>query len=142
MIDISRYSPLFKSHLQVCVDRLMLPVASDMVDFMLSKNLAVEHSLLQTLLHKLGKQNIWLRAREVFRRKYRSLVYCLAHLWHRGKKWPKIRQLSFRLRLYTRSRWSYSWIRVRVNMAAHWIIHCLSSALAWRGCRLFFLDLK
>ncbi|KAM4539614.1 protein TOPAZ1 [Odontesthes bonariensis] len=67
-IDISRYSPLFNAHLQVCVDRLMLPVASDTVDLMLSKNLAVEHSVLQTLLHKLGKQNIWLRAREVFRR--------------------------------------------------------------------------
>ncbi|XP_023116713.2 uncharacterized protein topaz1 [Amphiprion ocellaris] len=67
LIDISRYSPLFNSHLQVCVDRQILPVASDTVDFMLSKNLAVNHTVLQTLLHKLGKQNLWLRAREVFR---------------------------------------------------------------------------
>ncbi|XP_030597258.1 uncharacterized protein topaz1 [Archocentrus centrarchus] len=67
LMDISRYNPLFNSHLQVCVDRHMLPVAADTVDFMLSKNLAVEHSVLQILLHKLGKQNLWLRAREVFR---------------------------------------------------------------------------
>ncbi|XP_034748546.1 protein TOPAZ1 isoform X2 [Etheostoma cragini] len=67
LVDISRYGPLFNSHLQVCVDRQILPVASDTVDFMLSKNLAVDHALLETLLQKLGKQNLWLRAREVFR---------------------------------------------------------------------------
>ncbi|XP_031143063.1 uncharacterized protein topaz1 isoform X3 [Sander lucioperca] len=67
LVDISRYGPLFNSHLQVCVDRQILPVASDTVDFMLSKNLAVDHALLQMLLQKLGKQNLWLRAREVFR---------------------------------------------------------------------------
>ncbi|KAM7372919.1 hypothetical protein PAMP_007809 [Pampus punctatissimus] len=67
MIDISRYIPLFNSHLQVCVDRQILPVASDTVEFMLFKNLAVDHTVLQILLHKLGKQNLWLRAREVFR---------------------------------------------------------------------------
>lgn len=74
-MDISRYSPLFNSHLQVCVDRQILPVASDTVDFMLSKNLAVDHTVLQILLQKLGKQNLWLRAREVFRRKYHTLVF-------------------------------------------------------------------
>ncbi|XP_023284319.1 testis- and ovary-specific PAZ domain-containing protein 1-like [Seriola lalandi dorsalis] len=67
LVDISRYSPLFNSHLRVCVDRQILPVASDTVDFMLSQNVAVDHAVLQTLLHKLGKQNLWLRAREVFR---------------------------------------------------------------------------
>ncbi|XP_071356453.1 protein TOPAZ1 isoform X5 [Trachinotus anak] len=67
LVDISRYRPLFNSHLQVCVDRQILPVASDTVDFMLSQNLAVDHTVLQILLHKLGKQNLWLRAREVFR---------------------------------------------------------------------------
>lgn len=74
-MDISRYSPLFNSHLQVCVDRQILPVASDTVDFMLSKNLAVDHTVLQILLQKLGKQNLWLRAREVFKRKYHTLVF-------------------------------------------------------------------
>nr|XP_057903560.1 protein TOPAZ1 isoform X2 [Doryrhamphus excisus] len=65
--DVLRYTPLFNSHLQVCLDRQVLPVASDAVDFMLSKKLLVEHVVLQKLLHKLGKQNQWLRAREVFR---------------------------------------------------------------------------
>nr|XP_019946442.1 PREDICTED: testis- and ovary-specific PAZ domain-containing protein 1 isoform X2 [Paralichthys olivaceus] len=67
LIDISRYGPLFDSHLRVCMDRQVLPVASDTVDFMLSHNLAVDHAMLQILFHKLGKQNHWLRAREVFR---------------------------------------------------------------------------
>ncbi|XP_045915148.1 protein TOPAZ1-like [Micropterus dolomieu] len=67
MVDVSKYSRLFNSHLQVCVDRQTLPVASDTVDFMLCKNLAVDHAMLQILIHKLGKQNLWLRAREVFR---------------------------------------------------------------------------
>lgn len=74
LVDISRYIPLFNSQLQVCMDRQILPVASDTVDFMLSRNLAVEQAMLQMLLHKLGKQNLWLRAREVFRRKYHFLV--------------------------------------------------------------------
>ncbi|TKS88944.1 Testis- and ovary-specific PAZ domain-containing protein 1 [Collichthys lucidus] len=66
-VNVSRYCLLFNTHLQVCVDRQTLPVASDTVDFMLSKKLAVDNSLLQILLQKLGKQNLWLRAREVFR---------------------------------------------------------------------------
>ncbi|KAK9526263.1 hypothetical protein VZT92_014972 [Zoarces viviparus] len=67
VVDIYRYGSLFNSHLRVCVDRQMLPVASDAVDFMLSRKLPVDHALLQMLLHKLVKQNLWLRAREVFR---------------------------------------------------------------------------
>ncbi|KAF7664677.1 hypothetical protein LDENG_00168510 [Lucifuga dentata] len=68
LIDISRYNPLFNSHLQACMDRQLLVIASDLVDFMLSKNLAVNPTMLQMLLQKLGKQNLWLRAREVFKR--------------------------------------------------------------------------
>ncbi|XP_074469730.1 uncharacterized protein topaz1 isoform X3 [Sebastes fasciatus] len=67
LVDVSRYGPLFNCHLQVCVERQIIPVASDTVDFMLSKKLSVDQALLQMLLHKLGKQNLWLRAREVFR---------------------------------------------------------------------------
>lgn len=68
LIDISRFYPLFSAHLQTCVDRQVLPVASDTVDFMLSKKIKVDGSTLQMLLHKLGKQSLWLKAREVFRR--------------------------------------------------------------------------
>ncbi|RVE66395.1 hypothetical protein OJAV_G00106800 [Oryzias javanicus] len=55
MPDVSKSTSMFNSHLQACVDRQILPVASDTVDFMLSNKLAVDHTLLQTLLHKLGK---------------------------------------------------------------------------------------
>ncbi|XP_068432276.1 uncharacterized protein topaz1 isoform X4 [Clinocottus analis] len=67
VVDTSRYSSLFNSHVRVCMDRQILPVASDAVDFMLYKKLPVELSLLQILFSKLGKQNHWLRARELFR---------------------------------------------------------------------------
>lgn len=83
-VNISRYCPPFNTHLQVCVDRQMLPVASDTVDFMLSKKLSVTPSMLQTLIHKLGRQNLWLRARKVFRRECRSLVCWPASLFIAG----------------------------------------------------------
>ncbi|XP_038156294.1 protein TOPAZ1 [Cyprinodon tularosa] len=69
-IDISRYAPHFTSHLQMCLEterHTFLPVASDTVEFMLSKGLAVDPLLLQTTIEKLGRQNHWLRAREVFK---------------------------------------------------------------------------
>ncbi|XP_013876576.1 uncharacterized protein topaz1 isoform X2 [Austrofundulus limnaeus] len=67
LIDISRYSPQFNSHLQVCMEKQILPVAADTVNFMLCKKLPVDHSVLQTLIHKLGKQNFWLLARRLFK---------------------------------------------------------------------------
>lgn len=78
-VDISRYRPFFSSHLQACIDRQVLTVASDMVDFMLSKELPVDHAMLRMLLHKLGKQNLWLRAREVFRRTFLFAFSCFSY---------------------------------------------------------------
>ncbi|XP_061738549.1 uncharacterized protein topaz1 isoform X2 [Nerophis ophidion] len=66
-VEVLRYTGLFNSHLQVCVDRHVLPVASDMVDFMLRKKLLVDYAVLQRLIQKLAKQNHWLRARQVFK---------------------------------------------------------------------------
>lgn len=74
-VNVSNYCSAFNAHLLVCVDRQTLPVASDLVDFMLAKQLAVEPPLLQTLLQKLGRQNLWLRARELFRRESSSHFY-------------------------------------------------------------------
>lgn len=68
LADISIYGCLFNGHLKSCVDRQTVTVASDTLGFMLSKSLAVDPPLLHTLLHKLGKQNIWLRARALFKR--------------------------------------------------------------------------
>lgn len=81
LVDVSRYVPLLNAHLQDFEDRQILTVASDTVDFMLSKKIAVEQKLLQMLLQKLGNHNIWLRAREIFKRKYNPLVYYLLHLY-------------------------------------------------------------
>ncbi|XP_041759356.1 uncharacterized protein topaz1 isoform X3 [Coregonus clupeaformis] len=67
LADISIYGCLFNGHLKSCVERQTMTVASDTLDFMLSKSLAVDPPLLHTLLHKLGKQNIWLRARALFK---------------------------------------------------------------------------
>uniref|UniRef100_A0A4W5N8A7 Protein TOPAZ1 n=1 Tax=Hucho hucho TaxID=62062 RepID=A0A4W5N8A7_9TELE len=67
LADISIYGCLFNDHLKSCVDRQTVTVASDTLGFMLSKSLAVDPLLLHTLLHKLGKQNIWLRARALFK---------------------------------------------------------------------------
>ncbi|XP_033980301.1 protein TOPAZ1-like [Trematomus bernacchii] len=75
MVGIPKYDPLFNSHLQVCMDRQILPVASDTVDFMLSKKLSVDPLLLQTLLNKLGKQNLWPRARRAFSHSVSSGYY-------------------------------------------------------------------
>ncbi|KAF3833673.1 hypothetical protein F7725_024877 [Dissostichus mawsoni] len=75
MVGIPKYDPLFNSHLQVCMDRQILPVASDTVDFMLSKKLSVDPLLLQTLLNKLGKQNLWPRARRAFSHSLSSGYY-------------------------------------------------------------------
>uniref|UniRef100_A0A8C6SIZ2 Protein TOPAZ1 n=1 Tax=Neogobius melanostomus TaxID=47308 RepID=A0A8C6SIZ2_9GOBI len=66
-VDIARYTTFFSAHLQVCLDRQIVALASDLVDFMLSKGLQVDHAMLQMLLHKLGKQNLWLRARAIFK---------------------------------------------------------------------------
>lgn len=59
------------------MEKQLLPVASDTVNFMLCKKLPVDHSVLQTLIHKLGKQNLWQRAREVFKRKCHRSFYLL-----------------------------------------------------------------
>ncbi|XP_041665567.1 uncharacterized protein topaz1 isoform X2 [Cheilinus undulatus] len=75
LLDISMYTPLFNTHLQMCLERHTLPVASDTVDFMFSKNLAVDQAMLHMLLNKLGKQNLWLRARDLFRHSLRVGYY-------------------------------------------------------------------
>ncbi|KAJ0054849.1 hypothetical protein NL108_006292 [Boleophthalmus pectinirostris] len=71
-IDISKYTTFFTAHLQVCLDRQIVVLASDLVNFMLSKNLPVDHTMLQMLLHRLGKQNFWLKAREIFKNSMRK----------------------------------------------------------------------
>ena len=68
-VDISQYGAVFNAHLQECMAKRMLPMASDVAELMLCKQLEVQAGLLQTLLDKLGKQSPWHRAREIFVRK-------------------------------------------------------------------------
>lgn len=89
-VNTSRYCPLFNAHLQVCVDRQTLSAASDTVDFMLAQNLAVDHTTLQTLLQKLGKQNLWLRAREVFKREVFFFFWACFWTQHRKRCFTRL----------------------------------------------------
>lgn len=73
-MDISRYTPLLNSQLQVFLDKNVLPLATDTVNLMHCKKLAVDPMMLQMLLYKLGKQNLWLQARQVFRREYEAVL--------------------------------------------------------------------
>ncbi|KAJ7991683.1 hypothetical protein DPEC_G00286430 [Dallia pectoralis] len=67
LADASVHENLFNRHLKSCVDRQSVTVAADTLNFMLSKDIAVHLPLLHDLLHKLGKQNVWLRARALFK---------------------------------------------------------------------------
>ncbi|XP_028847574.1 protein TOPAZ1 [Denticeps clupeoides] len=66
-VDVCEYVHMFNSHLRVCMERHALPVAADTLDFMLDHRLSADPSLLQSLLLKLGKQNLWSRARTLFK---------------------------------------------------------------------------
>ncbi|XP_023662069.2 uncharacterized protein topaz1 isoform X2 [Paramormyrops kingsleyae] len=63
----SQHSELFNRHLSSCMEKQNLTVASDSVEFMFAKSVSVDMRLLRTLIHKLGKQNVWLKARSLFR---------------------------------------------------------------------------
>lgn len=76
-VNISSYCSVFNTHLLVCVDRQALLVASDLADLMLAKRLPVEPTSLHALLQKLGKQNLWLRARDLFKRESTFCVFSM-----------------------------------------------------------------
>ncbi|KAM8883697.1 protein TOPAZ1 [Synchiropus picturatus] len=78
LVNISKYTPFFMTHLDLCMEKRLLIVASDTVDFMLSKGLVVEHASLQRLLCKLVEQSKWLRARQVFKHSVSMGYYCSA----------------------------------------------------------------
>ncbi|XP_048058165.1 protein TOPAZ1 isoform X3 [Megalobrama amblycephala] len=67
-VQINDYTEMFSAHLRLCVIKQTLPVAADIVDFMLIQGMVPETLQLQNLIHKLGKQNNWSRARALFKR--------------------------------------------------------------------------
>ncbi|XP_051729747.1 protein TOPAZ1 isoform X2 [Ctenopharyngodon idella] len=67
-VQINDYTEMFSAHLRLCVIKQTLPVAADIVEFMLIQGMVPETLQLQNLIHKLGKQNNWSRARALFKR--------------------------------------------------------------------------
>lgn len=72
-VRVSEFNTVFNAHLRRCVTNHVLPVAADTLEFMLARGIPPDTSELQQLLHKLGKQNSWSRARILFKGELRSL---------------------------------------------------------------------
>ncbi|KAJ8290793.1 hypothetical protein GJAV_G00017630 [Gymnothorax javanicus] len=66
-VDTSQYNIVFHRHLKACVEKQNLTVASDLADLMLTKKIEVDKSLLRLLVHKLGKQSAWPKARVLYK---------------------------------------------------------------------------
>ncbi|KAI4892590.1 hypothetical protein NFI96_006886 [Prochilodus magdalenae] len=66
-IQVGEYSSVFSAHLQKCMVNQVLLVAADTLEFMLTQGISTDASQLQNLIHKLGKQNMWSRARVLFK---------------------------------------------------------------------------
>ncbi|XP_043073018.1 protein TOPAZ1 isoform X2 [Puntigrus tetrazona] len=62
------YAETFNAHLRLCLVKQTLPVAADILEFMLMHGMVPETLPLQSLIHKLGKQNNWSRVRALFKR--------------------------------------------------------------------------
>ncbi|XP_016136902.1 uncharacterized protein topaz1 [Sinocyclocheilus grahami] len=67
-VQINDYAETFNAHLRLCLVKQTLPVAADILEFMLIHGMVPETLQLQNLIHKLGKQNNWSRARALFKR--------------------------------------------------------------------------
>ncbi|KAK2887369.1 hypothetical protein Q8A67_015597 [Cirrhinus molitorella] len=67
-VQINNYTETFSAHLRLCLLKQTLPVAADIVEFMLIHAMVPETLQLQNLIHRLGKQNNWSRARGLFKR--------------------------------------------------------------------------
>ncbi|XP_018618267.2 protein TOPAZ1 isoform X1 [Scleropages formosus] len=66
-LDVSQYSKIFNQHLKSCIEKQSLTMAFSTIDFMIMKDILVNRSLLQSLIHKLGRQNIWRKARFLYK---------------------------------------------------------------------------
>lgn len=79
-VQVDEYTEMFNAHLRLCMMKQTLPVAADILEFMLAQGMVPETPQLQNLIHKLGKQNNWSRARALFNRArsagYYSAVGC------------------------------------------------------------------
>ncbi|XP_010145914.1 PREDICTED: testis- and ovary-specific PAZ domain-containing protein 1 [Eurypyga helias] len=66
-VNVSEYSCLFNKLIRACFESKNLGVSSSAVDFMLSKNIAIEFSLLRGLITALGRRSLWSKARTYYK---------------------------------------------------------------------------
>ncbi|XP_059675029.1 protein TOPAZ1 [Gavia stellata] len=66
-VDVSQYSCLFNKLINACFESKNLGVSSSAVDFMLSKNIAIDFSLLRRLITALGRSSLWSKARTYYK---------------------------------------------------------------------------
>ncbi|XP_075561964.1 protein TOPAZ1 [Pelecanus crispus] len=66
-VDVSQYSCLFNKLINACFESKNLGISSSAVDFMLSKNIAIDFSLLRGLITALGRSSLWSKARTYYK---------------------------------------------------------------------------
>ncbi|XP_014793161.1 PREDICTED: testis- and ovary-specific PAZ domain-containing protein 1 [Calidris pugnax] len=66
-VDVSQYSCLFNKLINACFESKNLGVSSSAVDFMLSKNIAIDIFLLRGLITALGRSSLWSKARTYYK---------------------------------------------------------------------------
>ncbi|XP_010008298.1 PREDICTED: testis- and ovary-specific PAZ domain-containing protein 1-like, partial [Nestor notabilis] len=66
-VDVSQYSSLFNKLINACFESKNLGVSSSAVDFMLSKNIAIDFFLLRELITALGRSSLWSKARTYYK---------------------------------------------------------------------------
>ncbi|NXI82758.1 TOPZ1 protein, partial [Rhipidura dahli] len=67
IVDASQYSCLFNKLINACFENKNLGVSSSAVDFMLSKKIAIDPSLLRRLITALGRSSLWSKARTYYK---------------------------------------------------------------------------
>ncbi|KFP86036.1 Testis- and ovary-specific PAZ domain-containing protein 1, partial [Apaloderma vittatum] len=66
-VDVSQYRCLFNKLISACFESNNLGVSSSAVDFMLSKNIAIDFFLLRGLITALGRSSLWSKARTYYK---------------------------------------------------------------------------
>ncbi|NWH74284.1 TOPZ1 protein, partial [Piaya cayana] len=66
-VDVSQYSYLFNKLISACFESKNLGIPSSAIDFMLSKNMAIDFFLLRGLITGLGRRSLWSKARTYYK---------------------------------------------------------------------------
>ncbi|XP_061221288.1 protein TOPAZ1 [Neopsephotus bourkii] len=85
-VDVSQYSCLFNKLVSACFESKNLGVSSSAVDFMLSKNIAIDFFLLRQLITALGRSSLWSKARTYYKSALSLGCYpppLQGHLYHK-----------------------------------------------------------